>query len=50
MLYGNNGVGKTAALEVIHIALMGTSFKGVDKDIVQHKKEWYKIDLVSDNS
>ena len=49
VLYGNNGVGKTAVLEAIHIALMGTSFKGTDKDVVQHEKDWYKIDLASND-
>ena len=48
-MYGNNGVGKTAVLEAIHIALMGTSFKGTDKDVVQHEKDWYKIDLASND-
>lgn len=49
VLYGNNGVGKTAVLEAIHIALMGTSFKGTDKDVVQYEKEWYKINLTSND-
>ena len=34
VITGRNGIGKTTLLEAIYIALQGSSFKGVDKDII----------------
>ncbi len=45
VITGANGSGKTSLLEAIYIALQGSSFKGVDKDIVQRGESWYRIDL-----
>lgn len=45
VIYGNNGIGKTAILEAIYVALRGTSFKGVDRDILKHSASWYRIDI-----
>ena len=45
VITGRNGIGKTTLLEAIYIALQGSSFKGVDKDIIRHDAPWYRIDL-----
>ena len=49
VITGNNGVGKTTLLEAIYIALQGSSFKGVDKDILRYDAPWYRIDILLDD-
>lgn len=48
ILTGSNGIGKTTLLEAIYIALQGSSFKGVDSDILAHNAPWYRIDVMTD--
>lgn len=45
IITGKNGAGKTSLIEAIYIALQGKSFKGVDTDVLQHQKTWWKISL-----
>ena len=35
--------GKTSLLEAVYLSLQGTSFKGVDRDILQHDKQWWHV-------
>jgi len=49
VITGPNGSGKTTILESIYIALQGTSFKGVDKDVLKSASPWWKIDLLLDD-
>ena len=48
LIIGENGSGKTSVLEAIYLALRGKSFKGVDKEIIQRGKDFYRaeIDLI----
>ena len=48
LIIGENGSGKTSVLEAIYLALRGKSFKGVDKEILERAKDFYRaeIDLV----
>jgi DNA replication and repair protein RecF len=45
IIVGANGAGKTSLLEAIYIALIGKSFKGVDRDILRTEAEFYKVDV-----
>jgi DNA replication and repair protein RecF len=45
IITGSNGAGKTSLIEALHIALTGSSFKGVDKDILHRDESWYRIDV-----
>lgn len=45
LIYGPNGAGKTSLLEALYVAFRGSSFKGVDKDIVHERRDWYRIDI-----
>ena len=49
LITGSNGSGKTSLIEAIYIALRGSSFRGVDMDIVRHTSEWWRVDLLSDD-
>ena len=42
---GPNGSGKTTLIEALYIALQGSSFKGVDTDILATGAPWYRIDI-----
>lgn len=48
LIHGPNGAGKTSLLEALYVAFRGTSFKGVDKDIVNERRDWYRIDIEDD--
>ena len=48
VITGHNGSGKTSLIEAIYLALRGTSFKGSDKDVLNKKSDWWRIDLVID--
>lgn len=45
LIIGKNGAGKTSLIEAVYIALQGSSFKGVDADILQRDKEWWRVDI-----
>ena len=49
IITGDNGSGKTTLLEAIATALHGTSFKGSDKEQLQHGKEWWRVDALLDD-
>ena len=48
LIIGQNGSGKTSLIEALYIALRGKSFKGVDEMIRREGKDWYRIDLETD--
>ena len=48
LIHGPNGAGKTSLLEALYVAFRGSSFKGVDKDIVNERRDWYRIDIEDD--
>lgn len=45
VITGANGSGKTSLLEAVYIALQGTSFKGVDADVLRREAPWWRIDI-----
>jgi DNA replication and repair protein RecF len=45
VITGSNGIGKTSLIEALYVTLTGSSFKGVDKDIIQDGASWYRIDV-----
>lgn len=45
LITGPNGSGKTSLIEALHIALIGSSFKGGDDSIIQNTASWYRIDV-----
>jgi DNA replication and repair protein RecF len=45
LIIGENGSGKTSVLEAIYLALRGKSFKGVDNEIVQRNKDFYRAEI-----
>jgi len=49
VITGPNGSGKTSIIEAIYIALQGSSFKGVDNDVLQNNKQWWKINIHFDD-
>lgn len=44
-ILGENGWGKTSVLEAIYIALIGRSFRAVDREIIRRGTEFYRIEL-----
>jgi DNA replication and repair protein RecF len=50
VITGQNGSGKTSLIEAIYIALQGTSFKGVDSDLLRIDAPWWRIDIILDNN
>lgn len=51
ILTGANGAGKTSLLEAVYINLQGSSFRGLDRDVLQHGEDWWRIDIeLSDDS
>lgn len=45
IITGANGSGKTSLLEAVYISLQGTSFKGVDNDMLRTNSPWWRIDI-----
>lgn len=45
VITGANGSGKTTLLEALYIALQGSSFKGVDGDVLRSTSPWWRIDV-----
>jgi DNA replication and repair protein RecF len=49
VITGKNGSGKTSVIEAVTIALQGSSFKGVDDELLAQDAPWYRIDIESDD-
>lgn len=49
LITGANGSGKTSLIEALYIAMQGSSFKGVDSDILEREAAWYRIDVRFDD-
>lgn len=45
LIVGENGSGKTSVLEAIYIALVGKSFRAVDRDIIKRGADFYRVEL-----
>lgn len=45
LIIGANGSGKTSVLEAIYLALRGKSFKGVDKEILRERADFYRAEI-----
>lgn len=45
---GANGSGKTSLVEAMRIALLGSSFRGTDTEILQYDASWWRIDIQAD--
>lgn len=48
-IIGINGSGKTSLLEALYIALQGSSFKALDRDILKETKPWWRVEVEIDN-
>lgn len=46
---GINGSGKTSLIEALFIALQGSSFKGLDKDVLKQQSPWWRVEVELDN-
>ncbi len=46
---GMNGSGKTSLIEALFIALQGSSFKGLDKDVLKQQSPWWRVEVELDN-
>lgn len=44
IIVGPNASGKTNLLEAVLVLCRGSSYRAVDKDLVQHKKDWARLD------
>lgn len=49
IIVGPNGSGKTNLLEALYVLSAGSSFRGVDRDMVRHNQPWLKIEGVYDD-
>lgn len=50
VITGRNGSGKTSLIEAIYVVLQGTSFRGSDREILEHEQPWWRVDIrTSDN-
>lgn len=45
LIIGENGCGKTSVLEAIYEALQGKSFRAVDREIIKHGEEFYRLEV-----
>lgn len=45
VITGMNGSGKTSLIEAIYIALQGSSFKGIDSDVLKNNSPWWRIEI-----
>ncbi len=50
VIVGSNGAGKTSLLEALYISLRGVSFKGSDSDILRHDTDWWRIDMLLEDT
>ena len=49
VITGPNGSGKTSIIEAIYLALQGSSFKGVDSEMLRTNEHWWRIDILFDD-
>lgn len=49
IIVGPNGSGKTNLLEALYTISVGTSFRGADRDMVQHGADWFRIEAKYDD-
>ncbi len=49
IVVGPNGSGKTNLLEALFVLSTGSSFRGADRDLLQHSKEWFRLDGLWEN-
>lgn len=49
IITGPNGAGKTSLIEALYVALVGSSFKGGDSDMLQSGASWSRIDIGFDS-
>jgi DNA replication and repair protein RecF len=50
IVVGPNGSGKTNLLEALYVISTGTSFRAVDRDLVKHDAQWFRIEAQDDDS
>lgn len=43
LIVGENGSGKTSVLEAVYLALVGKSFRNVDREMVRRDKDYYRV-------
>ncbi|MGH7196917.1 MAG: DNA replication/repair protein RecF [Candidatus Saccharimonadales bacterium] len=48
IIVGPNGSGKTNLLEALYVLSTGSSFRTNDRDLVQHGKNWFRIEALWD--
>lgn len=48
-IIGMNGSGKTSLIEALFIGLQGSSFKGLDKEVLKQQSPWWRIEVDFDN-
>ncbi|HIA92210.1 TPA: DNA replication/repair protein RecF [Candidatus Saccharibacteria bacterium] len=46
LIVGKNGIGKTTVIEAIYCVLNGGSWRGKDDNLIQHTKDWARVDLL----
>lgn len=44
IIVGPNGSGKTNLLEALYVLSTGSSFRGADRDLLQHGQEWFRLE------
>lgn len=49
LILGSNGSGKTTLLEAVYVALRGTSFRGRDRELINHDQTSAVMKLVADH-
>ena len=48
IIVGPNGSGKTNMLEALYVLSHGTSFRGVDREMVGHGQDWFRLEAAYD--
>ena len=49
LITGRNTRGKTSLLEALYLGLRGVGFRNSDDFLIQHSKDWARVDLVMDS-
>lgn len=50
IIVGPNGSGKTNLLEALYVLSHGSSFRGADRDMVAHGREWFRLQGLCDGA